>query len=131
MDNNKGTTSFDPQFVRNAIESALRLSLLFVLLIFAYDIIKPFTTPLIWGAIIAMAAFPLVKWLEAKIGGRRGLAATLVTLFFVLALAIPTWSVMEATVLAAQLRQISWVASQSQKWGLGEKLQMRQETMDK
>ena len=95
-DNNK--TSFDPQFVRNMIESALRLSLLFALLILAYDIIRPFTTPLIWGAIIAIAAFPLVKWLEAKIGGRRGLAATLVTLFFILALAIPSWSVMEATV---------------------------------
>lgn len=95
-DNNK--TSFDPQFVRNMIESALRLSLIFALLIMAYDIIRPFTTPLIWGAIIAIAAFPLVKWLEAKIGGRRGLAATLVTLFFILALAIPSWSVMEATV---------------------------------
>ena len=74
MDDNNNNTSFDPQFVRNMIESALRLSLLFALLIVAYDIIKPFTTPLIWGAIIAIAAFPLVKWLEAKIGGRRGLA---------------------------------------------------------
>ena len=71
---------------------------LLVLLTLAYDIVKPFTTPILWGAIIAMAAFPLVKWLESKIGGRRGLAATLVTLFFILALVIPAWSVMELTV---------------------------------
>ena len=96
MDNDN--TSFDPQFVRNMIESALRLGLLFVLLLLAYDIIKPFITPIIWGAIIAMAAFPLVKWLEPKIGGRRGLAATLVTIFFLMALVIPTWAVMDATV---------------------------------
>jgi predicted PurR-regulated permease PerM len=45
-----------------------------------------------------MAAFPLVKWLESKIGGRRGLAATLVTLLFIVALVAPTWTVMDASV---------------------------------
>lgn len=96
MENDSG--SFDPQFVRNMIESALRLGLLFILLLLAYDIIKPFINPIIWGAIIAMAAFPLVKWLEPKLGGRRGLAASLVTLFFILALVIPTWTLMDAAV---------------------------------
>ncbi|NQX89373.1 MAG: AI-2E family transporter [Halioglobus sp.] len=95
---NSDNRSFDPLFVRNAIESALRIGLLFVLLWLAYDIIKPFINPIIWGAIIAIAAFPLVKWLEPKVGGRRGLAATLVTLLFILALILPAWSLMEATV---------------------------------
>jgi predicted PurR-regulated permease PerM len=84
--------------VRNMIESALRIGLLLVLLSLAHDIIKPFTTPILWGAIIAMAAFPLVKWLEPKLGGRRGLAATVITLIFIVALVIPTWSAMEASV---------------------------------
>lgn len=96
MDNDND--SFDPLFVRNMIESALRLGLLFVLLLLAYDIIKPFISPIIWGAIIAMAAFPLVKWLETWVGGRRGLAATLVTMLFVFALVIPAWTVMDAAV---------------------------------
>ena len=91
-------TEYDPLFVRSMVESALRIGLLLVLLILSYDIIRPFTIPILWGAIIAMAAFPLVKWLEPKLGGKRGLAATLVTLFFILALVIPTWSVTEATV---------------------------------
>lgn len=98
MDNENPNAGFDPLFVRNMIESALRIGLLIVLLVLAYDIVKPFTTPILWGAIIAMAAFPLVKWLEPKLGGRRGLAAALVTLFFILALVIPTWSVMDASV---------------------------------
>jgi predicted PurR-regulated permease PerM len=89
--------NYDPQFVRNMIESGLRIGLLLILLVFSYDIIKPFTTPILWGAIIAMAAFPLVKWLEPKLGGRRGLAATLVTLFFISVLVIPAWSVTDAT----------------------------------
>jgi predicted PurR-regulated permease PerM len=98
MNNENLEAGFDPLFVRNMIESALRIGLVLLLLTLAYDIIKPFTTPILWGAIIAMAAFPLVKWLEPKLGGRRGLAASLVSLFFILALVIPTWSVMEATI---------------------------------
>jgi len=98
MDNKESSAGFDPLFVRNMIESALRIGFLLVLLTLAYDIVRPFLTPILWGAIIAMAAFPMVKWLQPKLGGRRGLAATLVTLFFVLALVIPAWSVMDVTV---------------------------------
>lgn len=89
---------FDPLFVRNMIESALRIGLIVLLLVLSYDIIKPFTVPILWGAIIAIAAFPLVKWLEPKLGGRRGLSATLVTLGFILILALPVWSITDATV---------------------------------
>jgi predicted PurR-regulated permease PerM len=96
MENTPPDTSFDTLFVRNMVESALRIGLVFLLLLFAYDIIKPFTVPILWGAIIAMAAFPLVRWLESKIGGKRGLAATLVTVFFILALVIPVWTVTES-----------------------------------
>jgi predicted PurR-regulated permease PerM len=98
MDNESPNTGFDPLFVRNMIESALRIGLVLVLLILAYDIIKPFLTPILWGSIIAIAAFPLVKWLEPKLGGRRGLAATLVSLLFILALVIPTWTMMDAAI---------------------------------
>ena len=126
------STNFDPQFVRNMIESTLRIGLLLILLAFAYDIIKPFITPIIWGAIIAMAAFPLVKWLEPKLGGRRGLAASLITVFFILALVIPTWSVTDATLgglkkLHTQLEagelQVPPPAASVQDWPLvGEKV---------
>ncbi len=96
MDTEQSDTHFDPQFVRNMIESFLRIGLLVLLLIFSFDIIRPFMIPILWGAIIAMAAFPLVKWLEPKLGGRRGLASGLVTAFFILLLVIPTWQVTEA-----------------------------------
>ena len=126
------SNNFDPQFVRNMIESTLRIGLLLILLTYAYDIIKPFITPIIWGAIIAMAAFPLVKWLEPKLGGRRGLAASLITVFFILALVIPTWSVTDATLgglkkLHTQLEagelQVPPPAASVQDWPLvGEKV---------
>lgn len=93
---------YDPQFVRNMVESALRIGLLFLLLAWTYDIVQPFFVPIIWGAIIGIAAFPLVKWLEPKIGGRRGLAATLVSLTFIILLVVPTWSVTEALISSAK-----------------------------
>lgn len=98
MANENPNAGYDPLFVRNMTESALRIGLVLGLLTLAYDIIKPFVTPILWGSIIAIAAFPLVKWLEPKLGGRRGLAATLISLLFILALVIPTWSMMDATV---------------------------------
>ncbi len=96
MDNEAPNTNYDPLFVRNMIESSLRIGLLLLLLIFTYDIIHPFVVPIMWGAIIAIAAFPLVKWLEPKLGGRRGLSAALVSLIFILILVIPAWSTTEA-----------------------------------
>jgi len=93
MDNNDtSATHFDRLFVRNMVESAIRIALLFGLFFFSYDIIRPFVIPLMWGGIIAMAAFPLVRWLEDKTGLKRGWAATLVTLAFILALVVPTFS---------------------------------------
>ena len=97
MDPEARNTEYDPLFVRNMIESFLRISLLVILILLAYDIIKPFTTPILWGAIIAIAAFPLVKWLQPKIGDRRGLACTIVCLVFITILIVPTWSVTEAS----------------------------------
>ena len=98
MDNNNSRADYDPLFVRNMIESTLRIGLLALLLTVSYQIISPFTVPILWGAIIAIAAFPLVRWLEPKLGGRRGLAAALVTLIFLLILVIPALSVTEAAV---------------------------------
>jgi len=89
-------TAFEPQFVRNMVESFLRIGLLVVLLLMSYDIIQPFIVPILWGAIIAVAAMPLVSWLEPKLGGKRGLAATLVSLLFILLLVVPTWMVTES-----------------------------------
>ena len=97
-DQESSARRYDPLIVSSMIESSLRISLLFLLLFGVFDIVRPFLVPLVWGMIIAMAAFPLVKWLQPKVGNRRGLAASLVTLAFILALVIPTWWVTDAMV---------------------------------
>jgi predicted PurR-regulated permease PerM len=96
METNNIDTGYDRLFIRNMLESALRIGLVFLLLVMAYDIIRPFVIPLVWGGIIAIAAFPLVKLLEARLGGRRGLASTLVTLSFIVVLVVPCFTVTES-----------------------------------
>ncbi|MDH4040852.1 MAG: AI-2E family transporter [Gammaproteobacteria bacterium] len=96
---NKG---FDTLFVRNMVEAALRIGLVFLLLLLTFEIIRPFLIPLAWGGIIAIAAFPLTRRLEGWLGGRRKLAATLVTLFLILILVIPCYELTEALVSAAR-----------------------------
>ena len=95
-------TGFDPMFVRNMVESALRIGLIFVLLVTTYDIVRPFILPLAWGGIIAIAAFPLTRRIEGWLGGRRGLAATLLTLFLILVLVVPAYQLTEALLTTVQ-----------------------------
>ena len=64
--NDKG--DFDRNFVHNMVESALRIGLILILLFWSYDIIRPFVIPIIWGGIIAIAAMPLINWLEKSLG---------------------------------------------------------------
>jgi predicted PurR-regulated permease PerM len=83
MDATGGSQHYDKSFVSNVVESALRVGLLFILAVWSYEIVKPFAIPVIWGAIIAVAAMPLTLNLEKVLGGRRTLAAALVTLSFI------------------------------------------------
>tara|TARA_R110001599_G_scaffold353231_1_gene591019 strand:+ start:97546 stop:98661 length:1116 start_codon:yes stop_codon:yes gene_type:complete len=103
---------FDTLFVRNMVESALRIGLIFVLLVLTYDIVRPFLLPLAWGGIIAIAAFPLTRRIEGWLGGRRGLAATLLTLFLILFLVVPCYQLTDA--LLTTVRSLSGQVSVGQ-----------------
>lgn len=102
MDSNTTDTGYDKLFVRNMLESFLRIGLVLILISMTYDIVRPFILPLVWGSIIAIAAFPLTRWVQSKLGGKRGLASSLVTLTFILALVIPSYLFTESMIGAVQ-----------------------------
>jgi predicted PurR-regulated permease PerM len=60
-----------------AIESAIRIGLVAILVAWCFLILQPFVIIILWGLIIAIALFPAYRWIAAKLGGRRKLAATL------------------------------------------------------
>lgn len=51
----------------------------------SFWILAPFLPAFVWGATIAVATWPLLQGLQARFGGRRGPAATVMTLVMLLA----------------------------------------------
>ena len=70
----------------------IRLLFLGVFAFAAFTMILPLAGIVVWAIILAVAVYPLFDWLSSKLGGRRGLASTLITLLG-LALTIgPLWA---------------------------------------
>jgi len=69
-----------PDSTRRALELAVRLVVIGLLVYWCFRIFRPFLMPLIWGVILAVALAPIYLRLEAVLGGRRKLAATLLIL---------------------------------------------------
>ncbi|HXV23960.1 MAG TPA: AI-2E family transporter [Alphaproteobacteria bacterium] len=70
---------------------ATAFALIFILLLCAvsFVIVRPFLAALLWGAILAIATWPVFSWFRRHLGGRGTLAATLMTLLLVLVLLGP------------------------------------------
>lgn len=78
------------QFVRQVLDAAIKIAALLIVAVACYDILKPFITPVLWAAIIAVAVKPISDWIENKLKCKRKLAATLVTLALLGILIVPT-----------------------------------------
>lgn len=66
------------------------------------QIVWPFLAPLIWGVIIAIAAYPAYHRLQVALGGRHKLAATIFTLLALALLIGPTILLAETLIASAQ-----------------------------
>jgi predicted PurR-regulated permease PerM len=80
----------DAQFLSRAVETTVRLGLIFGLVAWCFAIVWPFVIPVAWAAIIAVAAHPGHAWLERRLGGASRTAAALVVLLGLLLLILPT-----------------------------------------
>lgn len=62
---------------------------LFLLLVGCYLTMRPFMNAVVWAAILCFATWPMYRWLERRLGNRRTLAATVMTVLVVLVIVIP------------------------------------------
>lgn len=72
-----------------AAETAIRLGVLAVVLIWCFQILQPFILPFLWAVIIAVAIHPLHERLTRVLNGRGTLAAALITAGSLVILMIP------------------------------------------
>lgn len=77
------------KWVGFSIELLVKLGALAVLIIWCYRILEPFLIMIVWGMIIAVAAFPAFAWLRRTLRVRDGLAAGLVSLLLIAAIIVP------------------------------------------
>ena len=87
------------------IETAIRLGVLGLLLYWSLVLVSPFISIAIWSVVLTVALYPVFEWMTLRLGGRRRLAAILVTILSLLIVVGPaTWL---ALGLIESLRTIS------------------------
>lgn len=75
--------------IERAIDIAIRIGVLGLLLMWCFQILRPFIAPVIWGAIIAVAIYSPYNRLKSLLGDRAKLAASLMTLLVLAILVVP------------------------------------------
>ena len=88
------TVRYDPEYERRLarllLDVLIRAGLTLVLVMLCYRIFSPFLVLMVWALILAITIYPLHRALAARLGGRRGWAATLITLLGVVLIVAPT-----------------------------------------
>jgi predicted PurR-regulated permease PerM len=96
----------DGKLEGRATDFVVRLAFLGLFAWWSLELVRPFLPIVIWAVLLAVALYPAFAWLARHLGGRRGLAATLLTL---VALAIVLGPV---SVLATSLAEtVQWIAA--------------------
>jgi predicted PurR-regulated permease PerM len=84
----------DDEFVSRVasrlLDVLVRAGLILALAMLCYRVFSPFLTLMVWALILAVTLFPLHQSLARKVGGRQGLAATLLVLLGMLLIVTPT-----------------------------------------
>jgi len=84
-----------------AIEIAIKLSIIALVVYLSYLIAKPFMTIVVWGIIIAVAISPIVNMLEKRFGHRKKIILG-ITIAVIAALILPTYSLSGKTIKTSQ-----------------------------
>jgi predicted PurR-regulated permease PerM len=75
-----------------SVELAIRLGVLGLLVFLAFTLVRPFITIAIWSVVLTVALYPVYDWMVGRLGGRRRLAAGLITILNLLIVIGPaTW----------------------------------------
>jgi predicted PurR-regulated permease PerM len=94
VDDNKSGSVWrgPPALLTDAVELAIRLAALGTLLYFSFVLIRPFISIVIWSIVVTVALYPGYEWLVRELGGRRRLAAAVLTFLALVVVVGPaTW----------------------------------------
>ena len=74
----------------------IRAGVIAALAALCYVVFAPFLTLLAWGVVLATVLYPPHQWLAGRLGGRGGVASTLIVVLGVVLLVVPTTLLMDS-----------------------------------
>jgi predicted PurR-regulated permease PerM len=72
------------------LDVLIRAGLILALAMLCYQVFSPFLTLMVWALILAVTLYPLHQALARRIGGKQGLAATLLVIVGLVLFVVPT-----------------------------------------
>lgn len=72
------------------LDVLIRAGLIVAMVLLCYRVFAPFLTLMVWALILAVTLYPIHQFLANRIGGRQGLAATLLVVFGIALIVTPT-----------------------------------------
>jgi predicted PurR-regulated permease PerM len=95
-------------FSRGLLDVLIRAGLAAGLVIYCYQVLRPFLYLMIWSVILAINLYPLQRILKAKLGGKDGRAATLIVLIAFAVLSVPVY-LLAASMTESVAGAVEWV----------------------
>ncbi len=72
-------------------DTLIRVGLIGGLAVLCFQVFSPFLNLMVWSIILAVTLYPMHQWLARRIGGRQRLTSTILVLFGILLIVVPTW----------------------------------------
>ena len=94
--NDKTDTDAKQRDMSGLLDVLIRAGLILALVMLCYQVFAPFLNLMIWSLILAVALYPMHQHLAARIGGKQGLAATIVVLLGITLIIVPTGVLMSS-----------------------------------
>jgi len=78
------------------LDVLIRAGLILAMAMLCYQVLSPFLTLMVWALILAVTLYPLHQALASKLGGKHGLAATLLVVVGIVLIVVPTAMLMSS-----------------------------------
>ena len=86
----KSDDDLEPRTAANLLEVLIRAGLILILAIICYQVFSPFMILMVWAVILAVTLYPLHQRIARRVGGRQGIASTLLLIVGFVLIAVPT-----------------------------------------
>jgi len=90
------------QHYNQAINTTLRVGFILLLLVWSFEIVKPFIMPVLWGIIISVSIYPMYSKLVKLLGNRKKPATIIITLVLLSFILIPSFLFVDSAVSGVQ-----------------------------